>query len=153
MNSVKIHVHEPAICEVCDAVLVHRRWIFGGILHEADRPSSWKDVHRTVCPACRQQPDPQPMGFLYLSGSFVAKHHAEILVLLASEAGLEAQDAPLARILKLDEVDEDWLAVSTTTQQLALRLGQALSRVYGGELDSHYSPKTDSTRIAWHREI
>jgi hypothetical protein len=143
---------EPAICEVCDAVFLHKRWYFGGLPTEKNLPHSWKAMHRTVCPACRQEAAGEPRGFLYVSGGFAATHHGDIVRLLFNEADRANSDNPMARILVLEEADSDWISVATTTEHLAQRLGHALNKAYGGEVNYDFSHENKLARVSWHRD-
>lgn len=143
---------EPAICEVCNAIYKHRHWHFAGTEKEKDLPHSWKDVHRTVCPACRQEATGEPRGFVYVSGAFLATHHDDIVHLLFNEAERAADNNPLSRILVLEEADKDWLMVSTTNEHLAQRLGHALNKAYQGEVHYGFSHENKLARVSWHRD-
>jgi hypothetical protein len=143
---------EPAICEVCDAIYVHRRWTFASALREQDRLHSWKEVHLTICPACRQEASGEPRGFIYVSGDFLAEHHDDIVRLIYNEAERALEDNPLSRIMELDEVDKDRITVSTTTEHLAQRIGHALNKAYQGEVHYDFSHENKLARVSWHRD-
>jgi hypothetical protein len=143
---------EPAICEVCNAYYSHRRWQFAKPAHESDKPHSWKEVHRTVCPACRQEAHGEPRGFLYVSGDFVATHHGDIARLLFNESDRAAEDNPLARILSFESLERDTITVTTTTEHLVQRLGHALNKAYGGEVHYGFGHEDKLTRVTWHRD-
>jgi hypothetical protein len=143
---------EPAICEICDALYLQRRWVFASTLHDAERAHSWRDLHRTVCPACRNEREGEPHGFVYVSGEFVGRHHHEVLRLLLREEAMATVESPLARIVELDVVDRDRITVSTSTEGLALRLGKALQEAFGGERHEDIARAGLLARVSWHRD-
>jgi predicted Zn-ribbon and HTH transcriptional regulator len=143
---------EPAVCKTCGAIYIHRRWIIGDRLRKTDTVELMNKVHPTVCPACRQEATGEPRGFLYVTGEFLPKHHSDLVQLLCNEADRAAEDNPMARILELDEIDLDWIGVTTTTEHLAQRLGHALEKAYGGEVDYDFSHENKLARVTWHRD-
>jgi len=143
---------EPAICELCDAIYQHKRWHFAGVGEGKALPQSWKEVHRTVCPACHQEATGEPRGFVYITGAFLEGHHDEIVWLLFNEAERASEDNPLSRVLVMEEKDKDWISVSTTNEHLAQRLGHALNKAYGGEVHYSFSHENKLARVSWHRD-
>ena len=61
-------------------------------------------------------------------------------------AGLEV------RFIEDYSVDRDWVAVSTTTEHLAQRIGHALNKAYGGEVHYDFSHENKLARVSWHRD-
>jgi hypothetical protein len=143
---------EPAVCTVCGAIYIHRRWNLGDSLRKTDRVELLNKVHPTVCPACKQEATGEPRGFVYVSGEFLATHHSDIVKLLFNEADRANQTNPMARILDLVEADLGWLEVTTTTEHLAQRLGHALNKAYGGEVHYDFSHENKLARVSWHRD-
>ena len=46
----------------------------------------------------------------------------------------------------------DRLTVTTTTEHLAQRLGHAVEKAFGGEVEYHFSHENKVTRVSWQRE-
>ena len=143
---------ESAVCVVCGAVYVNRRWsahdsLVGNKKHKASRP-----YQMTVCPACKQQRSGEPRGFVFLDGAFASEHQNEIKQLLRNEAERAAEDNPLARILDMKEGEEHHLAVTTTTEHLAQRLGHRLEKAFGGSVLYDFSHENKLARVSWRRD-
>lgn len=138
---------EPAICKKCGAVYANRRWT--AAQKTAQRNQT---VQTTVCPACKQAADGEPRGFVYLDGAFLVEHRKEIENLVLNEAKRAAEDNPLARILELKEHDGHKLTVTTTTEHLAQRLGHAVEKAFGGEVQYNFSHENKIGRVSWQRE-
>lgn len=106
----------------------------------------------TVCPACKQAADGEPRGFVYLDGAFFVRHREEIENLILNEAKRAGEDNPLARILAMKQRDGHQLAITTTTEHLAQRLGHALEKAFAGEVQYHFSHENKVARVSWQRE-
>jgi hypothetical protein len=106
----------------------------------------------TVCPACTQQRSGEPRGFVFLDGAFFVAHHEEIERLLRKESERAAEDNPLARIMEWQRDDSRKLTVTTTTEHLAQRLGNALEKAYGGNTHYDFSHENKLARVNWQRE-
>ena len=141
---------EPAVCKECGAVYANRRWTTqtpaNAKKHQRSRPAQL-----TICPACKQASTGEPRGFVYLDGDFVAGHREEIENLMLNEAERAAEDNPLARILELRERDGHKLTVTTTTEHLAQRLGHAVEKAFGGDVDYNFSHENKIARVSWQR--
>lgn len=142
--------NEPAVCKECGAVYANRRWTTAQTMTKKNE--SRRPVRTTVCPACKQASSGEPRGFVYLDGAFLVAHRQEIEKLLLNEAKRAGEDNPLARILKLKEQDGHNLTVTTTTEHLAQRLGHAVEKAFGGEVEYHFSHENKVTRVSWQRE-
>ena len=143
---------EPAVCEECGAISAKRRWTAASPdsenqLHKYSRPP-----RKTVCPACLQQRTGEPRGFVYLDGAFLLEHSKEIETLLRNEVERAMKDNPLARILEWKRGKGHNLTVSTTTEHLAQRLGDALERAFGGNTHYDFSHENKLARVNWRRE-
>ena len=143
---------EPAVCEVCGAVYVNRRWTAANLAAEAEPQEHWRPPQTTVCPACVQQRTGEPRGFVFLDGAFFVAHHDEIEQLLRNEAERAAEDNPLARIMGWKRGDRHKLTVTTTTEHLAQRLGDALEKAFGGSTRYDFSHENKLARVSWQRE-
>jgi hypothetical protein len=142
---------EPAVCKKCGAVYANRRWTAqrsAGI----KKHQHWRPAKMTVCPACKQASSGEPRGFVYLDGAFCVGHRQEIENLLLNEAKRAGEDNPLARILELKEGDGHKLTVTTTTEHLAQRLGHAVEKAFGGEVQYNFSHENKIARVSWQRE-
>lgn len=142
----------PRTCGECGALYRNKRWMAGGQitaprdLQIAGRPAL------VLCPACRMRAAGQFAGEVRISGAFVAAHHAEIETLLRREAERAAEDNPTGRILRLDSPASDRLVLTTTTEHLAKRLGQALAKAYQGEAHYGFSHENKFARVTWSRD-
>ena len=143
---------EPTVCEECGAVYVNRRWTAANSAAETERHKHWRPPQTTVCPACAQQRSGEPRGFVFLDGDFFSAHGDEIEQLLRNEAKRAAADNPLARIMELKPGDGHKLTVSTTTEHLAQRLGQALEKAFDGSVHYDFSHENKLARVTWRRD-
>jgi len=78
-------------------------------------------------------------------------HQQEIEQLLKTEAARAAEDNPLACIMDWQRSDDSKLTVTTTTEHLAQRLGQALQKAYGGATRYDFSHENKLARVRWSR--
>lgn len=143
---------EPLICESCGAVYVNRRWTLGENAVEAARHEEQKPIEKTICPACKQVRHGVPGGFVHLEGAFLATHRDEIDGLLRNEVARAEEDNPLARIMQWEEMGENRLKLSTTTEHLAQRLGHALEKAFSGEVRYDFSHENKLARVFWRRD-
>lgn len=140
---------EPLICTSCGAEYRRRRWVRAGT------PRSVRDgvgaLRPTVCPACAQSRHGIPSGYLRLHGTFYATHRADIEQLLLNECRRTAEDNPLARVIGWEHPGRQELALTTTTEHLAQRLGRAVERAYGGHVKYDFSHENKLARVDWYR--
>jgi hypothetical protein len=71
--------------------------------------------------------------------------------LLKNEADRAAADNPLGKIMSC-ETGDTGLNVTTTTEHLAERLGQALEKAYGGNVRYDFSHENKLARVYWNRD-
>ena len=142
---------EPAVCETCGALYVGRRWTLPGTAEESPKHKDWRHPRITTCPACKRIKDDLPSGFLHLKGRFLTEHRSEIERLLRAEASRAAVDNPLARIMKLNQAGAE-LIVTTTTEHLAKRLGEALEKSCSGKIRYDFSHENKLARVYWRRD-
>jgi hypothetical protein len=71
---------------------------------------------------------------------------------LSNEAERAAEDNPLARILQWKPGNGHKLTVTTTTEHLAQRLGEALNKAFGGSVKYDFSHENKLARVTWQRE-
>jgi hypothetical protein len=141
------------VCETCKAVYVDRRWISrSAILKSTDKRKKWQPTESTICPACQQQREGVPGGFVYVEGAFLVSHPDDIERLIANEAERAAADNPLSRVMKTERVDKDLLIVSTTNEHLAMRIGHALEKAFAGKVRYGFSHENKLVRVRWHRD-
>jgi hypothetical protein len=116
------------------------------------RPERNRPAQITVCPACKQKRESIPAGFVHLDGTFLADHLVEIKRLLKNEADRAALDNPLGRIMQYDEGQSGRITITTTTEHLAERLGQALEKAFGGKVRYDFSHENKLARVYWRRD-
>ncbi|HUL72183.1 MAG TPA: hypothetical protein VLT86_03730 [Vicinamibacterales bacterium] len=137
------------ICPECGAVYAKGRWT------TASDPRTRRlaaVAGRRLCRACQMADRHQTRGYLSLRGGFLAKHEPEIEVLLENEAARAAEDNPLGRILDWDRSIPGVLTVSTSTEHLVERLGRAVHRAFGGEIDYGFSHANKFAHAYWVRD-
>lgn len=140
---------EPLHCPQCGAIYVKRRWIAG------TRPGTAalaQDSEPKICPACEAAAKGFIRGHLRMEGSFLRTHRAEIEALLRNEASRAAEDNPTARIIRWEDGTKGELTIGTTTEHLTERLGHALHRAFGGEIDYGFSHENKFARAVWRRD-
>lgn len=146
---------EPLVCADCGAVYSGRRWSVAEAPRKNVLQKNWHPAEATRCPACKQQQEGIPGGFVYLEGGFLTAHREEIERLLRNEAERAAVNNPLARIMQMMKEEtgaEGRLTVTTTTENLAQRLGRALERAFDGEVRYDFSHENKLARVYWRRD-
>jgi hypothetical protein len=128
-------------------LFVHRRWHRAG-----DVAIDGADTTRTTCPACRTIEAGIPRGFVHIEGAFPRAHAAEVRRLLDNEERRATEDNPLARTMGRTEEPDGKVIVTTTTEHLAQRLGQALEKAFGGEVRYDFSHENKLARVYWRRD-
>lgn len=94
-------------------------------------------------------PASDPHGYLHVAGHFAAAHRPDIQGMLNREAQRAHRNSPVSRIIATDVDGSGGLLVSTTTEHLAHRLGQALCRAFGGELHHGFGHKNKLAFVWW----
>lgn len=130
---------EPTVCPQCNAVFQAGRWCWGDIPKEA---------HHQLCPACHRQNDNFPAGFVSLGGQFFVTHRDEIVRLINREEERERREHPLKRIMTVEQQD-DTMLVTTTDTHLARGIGEAVHRLYRGDIEFDYNAEEDLLRVNW----
>lgn len=105
-----------------------------------------------VCPACDAAAKGLVRGHLRLEGSFVPAHRKEIEALLRNEAERAAEDNPTGRIIRWEDGPDGTLVIGTTTEHLTERLGHAIHKAFGGEIDYGFSHENKFARAVWRRD-
>jgi hypothetical protein len=142
---------EAKQCIGCGAVYIKRRWVLVEIAIRGEQART-HPVEMTLCPACKQKREGIPAGYIYVEGTFFASHSDEISRLLMNEADRAAIDNPLGVIMGWEEDKVGRLTITTTTEHLAERLGQALEKAFGGEVRYDFSHENKLARAYWHRD-
>jgi hypothetical protein len=137
---------EPALCGTCGAIYRRRRW------YAADSGPAPAGATVVTCPACDRIARQQPSGFLYLDGAFVDGHRDEIEHLVRGEAERAASDNPTGRIIAWGRDAHHTAVVTTTTEHLAQRLGQALEKAFRGAVRYDFSHENKLARVYWRRD-
>lgn len=133
---------EPSVCGDCGVVWHGGRWQW------LARPA---DAAEVLCPACQRVRDRVPAGYLTLSGSFLALHHADILHLIQNHTQRQTTEHPLQRIMDQQEIPAG-LLITTTDSHLARGLGEAIHAAYRGDLDYQYVDDETPLRVRLPRE-
>ena len=132
---------EPTVCPQCNALFVNGRWSWG-------KPP--KEVHETLCPACRRIAENLPAGYIEIKGRFFREHQDEILNLARNVEKQESNERPLERIISITD-EKNRTLVTTTGINIARRIGEALSRSYNGDFSFQYAEGEKSIRVYWER--
>ncbi|HEY3129643.1 MAG TPA: hypothetical protein VGL91_09295 [Acidobacteriota bacterium] len=119
------HALEPLVCKGRGTFYLHQHWTNARDVPRKKRPSLGL-AFPTLCPACRQQREALPRGFVHLDGTFLSLHREEIERLLSNAANRATENNPLARILGWERSGIRQITVKTTTEHLAQRLGHEL---------------------------
>lgn len=144
---------EPRVCRTCGAVYRKRRWVTADEAGPVPpRAADGTPAAVVTCPACRKIAAKVPNGFVYFGGTFAQAHREEIVRLVQAEARRAAVDNPTAQLIAWERTDDGRLAVSTTTEHLAERLGQAVAKAYDGDVRYDFSHENKFARVHWHRD-
>ena len=103
----------------------------------------------SVATASSPRPGFHVAGYLHAASDFVTAHRGEIEATLRCEAMRAHGDSPAA-----DIIARTWTApadspVSTTTEHLAHRLGEALFQSFGGELHHGFGHRNKIAFVWW----
>jgi hypothetical protein len=131
-------------CPGCGLLFQDGVWKMGLVKPE-------RELHRHLCPACLQIRDDYPGGVLSLQGSFFDRHRDDIVHRIRNVEKTVREQHPLQRIMRIEEKSGE-LVVYTTDQHLAARLGKALRRDFGGELDLTYAKEDKFASARWRRD-
>ena len=94
-----------------------------------------------------------PHGFVHADGDFVRTHRSDVVNVLKDEAARAADDNPLAHIVDWYETGHsDDVLVTTTNEQLAVRLGRALEKAFDGDVHVGFSHENTLAHVWWHRD-
>ena len=140
---------EVAICRECHAVYANGLW---KLEEQAKKDlDNAKKTTDTLCPACKKTRDRMPGGIVTLSGGFLDQHEDEIVGLINHENEGAMSINPLERIMDTERRDSE-ITILTTNEKLAQRIGRAVHKAYGGEVEYKWSKGTKLARVNWHRD-
>jgi hypothetical protein len=139
---VKEKYHDPAVCTKCGVAF--REGIFGW------PEKTPENALKMVCPACKRVDDGYAGGEVLLEGAFLAKHRDEVVNIIRNAEQSEKAQRPLERIMDV-VIGENRIAVKTTYEHMARRIGEAVNRAFKGELRLAYSEDDKFIRVNWTR--
>jgi hypothetical protein len=126
--------------------------VFSGSVWKKPEPTSGGQFPSKPCPACLLVRDGQIGGIVQLSGNFAAVHRQDLMNRIRNVEKVSSLERPLERIIKIDETGDE-ISVAVTTEHLAARIGKAIQRDYGGELQLKYAPEEKYAIARWHRDL
>ncbi len=62
------------------------------------------------------------------------------------------EERPLERIIDIKESNGE-IVISATTEHLVARIGKAIQRDFGGDLQLRYAPEDKFATARWHRDL
>lgn len=133
-------------CTGCGAFYARRHWT----LNPPAGFSSPVHAHPVYCPACMKIRESYPGGELRLIGVEQVEDRGEIARILRNEEARAREKNPLERIMGLSAADGDW-RVETTTEKLAQRLGRAVRKARGGDLQYKWRYQNKFARVVWEK--
>jgi hypothetical protein len=133
---------DPSVCEKCGVVFRHGNFEW---LEKAPANAS-----KFLCPACKRIDTKYEGGVVVIEGNFLAKHKDEILNIIKNTENNERKYRPLERILEF--VDNNGrIAIKTTYEHIARRIGEAVHDACKGELTVKYPADEKYVRVHWQR--
>ena len=136
---------EPTICPTCKLIYRNGRW------QEGEIGSDETATHSSHCPACRRAIDRLPAGLVVLQGTYLDKHHGEIINIAKNQATAAAAQRPLQRIMWIVEKDGA-VEIATSNSHLATRIGKAIESACKGELTVKHAEAAQLVRLYWTRD-
>jgi len=133
---------DPAVCEKCSVVFRNGNFEW---LEKAPANAA-----KFLCPACKRIAEKYEGGIVVLEGEFLAKHKTEILNIINNTEKNECKYRPLERILEITD-NNDRIAITTTYEHIARRIGEAIHAACKGELNFQYPAGEKYIRVHWHR--
>lgn len=141
-------MEEPARCWRCGNIYHDKRWF---VKEDAPKEVAAHPMHTVLCPACKKEKEHYPQGFVTIQGKFINKHKEEILHLIRNKEKLSGHINPLERIIEIKEKD-DIIEITTTTEKLAQRIGQMLTKALKGHIEYKWSDDAKIARVVWERD-
>jgi hypothetical protein len=143
---------EPRLCIRCGAPHAARRISAPGWTDARACDALVIEWHVTLCPHCQMVSTEASGGEVLLVGAFVSEHQAEIERLIRGEASRALADDPHGRILRLERPQRGRLTVTTSTDVLARRIGQALHDAHRGTVHCEAPRERLFARVTWVRD-
>lgn len=136
------------VCGKCGSIYHDKRWV-----RPEELPKEFADKTKVgvLCPACRKMQDEYAEGYITLEGDFLKEHKEEVLNLIHNKEAHAEHFNPLDRIIKIKD-HGDSVEITTTTEKLALRIGQILEKTYRGKVEFKWSDSTRLARVVWKRD-
>ncbi len=137
-----------SVCKACKSVYHEKRWI-----HSTEVPQSvvaQREKKIVLCPACQKIRDKFAEGYVIIQGDFPKGHKEEIINLVRNKEEHAMHFNPLDRIIEIRE-KAGGMEVTTTTENLAQRIGQILEKSYDGEVEYKWSDDVKLARVVWKR--
>ncbi len=132
-------------CPDCGLVFTGGVWRKAGTAMVRESPPK-------LCPACLQIRDGRVGGLVEIGGSFTSGHREELLNRIRNVEKQTAEDRPMERIISIKET-KDRIVVSVTTEHLVARIGKAVQRDFGGDLQLKYAPEEKFATAHWRRDL
>ena len=101
-----------------------------------------------ICPACMRIANRYPAGYIEVKGLFLKNSPDEVLELIGETAAQATANHPMERIMEVVHDGEDIL-ITTTGIIIAQRIGEALARKYGGNLNVQCANDEEFIRVFW----
>jgi hypothetical protein len=126
--------------------------VFMGGVWRKTTAAAVRGIPPKLCPACLQIRDGRAGGMVEIMGSFTPGHREELLNRIRNVEKQTAEDRPMERIISIKET-KDRIVVSVTTEHLVARIGKAVQRDFGGNLQLKYAPEEKFAMAHWRRDI
>lgn len=133
------------VCPLCSAVYGDKSWRANFAAVRGVRED--KRIVFMRCPACEMIREGKFEGEVIMQG-VPAKRAEEVLNRIRNVGERAYQRDPMDRIISLSRRGSR-IVVTTTENQLALRIGRAIKKLLRGDLDIHWSDDEDIVRIRW----
>ena len=133
---------DPSVCEKCGVVFRNGNFEWPG-----KAPAKAANF---VCPACKRIAGRYEGGVVVLEGDFLLKHKNEILNIIKNTENNERKYRPLERIFDIADNDRR-IAIKTTYEHIARRIGEAVHDACKGELNFQYPDGEKYIRVHWQR--
>ena len=133
------------LCPDCKAVYDKKRWVadFAGVRDINER----KRVAFRRCPACQMIRDRKFEGQVIAQG-VPARRVEEVLARIRNVGDLARRRDPLDRIIAVRRRGQR-IELTTTENQLAVRIGREIRDLVKGKLDIRWSHEEDVVRVFW----
>jgi hypothetical protein len=105
-----------------------------------------------LCPACVQIRGGLAGGVAQFTGTYAISHRQDLLNRIHNVEKQVLRERPLERIIDIVE-DRRGIAVSATTEHLIARIGKAIERDFGGNLELKYALEDKLAFAHWHRDM